>query len=111
MCLMCRHPNETTHHVLNGCEARLGKYAGRYDRVLDHLAEVAKMRSANKPDSESYDPDEVILVDKVPLPEYMRINLRPDLQLMKFINNNNNNSTRKSNFIVDINAQRSQKCA
>ena len=99
MCLQCRHNNETTHHVLNACSGRLNYklYTRRHNAIQDLIGEEVKLRKS-RTHGKDCDPNEILLCDKVPLPEYSATNMRPDLQLLKFIDNPN----KKSNFMVDI---------
>jgi hypothetical protein len=101
-CMKCRNTTETTHHVLNGCPWRLNKklYTIRHNAIQDLIAEEITKRIENTSPSQNrnHDPNELILCDKVPLPEFSTSNLRPDLQLMKFIED----PQRKSNFMVDF---------
>ena len=98
-CCKCNHHNETTHHVLNGCKWRLNKklYTVRHNAIQDLVVEELKL-SVTRKNSKSHDPNEVILVDSVPLPAFLTINLRPDLQVLKYIVVPN----RKSNYMVDF---------
>ena len=63
-----------------------------------HICTFGPGRINRRTHGKDCDPNEILLCDKVPLPEYSATNMRPDLQLLKFIDNPN----KKSNFMVDI---------
>jgi hypothetical protein len=104
-CLKCRGRAETTHHVLNGCPWRLNAklYTARHNAIQDLVANEVQQRSVRTNpcsvrEKRDFDPEEALLCDKSPFAEFSSSNLRPDLQLVKFMND----PVRKSNFMVDI---------